>query len=220
MQFDLSQIPSQIAYKLMTSTVTPRPIAWVTSMSEAGVVNAAPYSFFNVMGSEPPTVVIGLLKDPKKGFKDTAENILTTGEFVINLVTENVAEKMNVTSIDAPRDVGELSCAGLTERPSQFVKPPQIAESPVSFECVNHASMVTGPHQTLVVGRVLGIRIDDEYVMDAEKGYVDTPAIHTIGRMHGSGWYTRTGDTFQLDRPTWADWPHKDGLKKDGPEKD
>ncbi len=206
MDFDVAKIPPQIAYKLLTSTVTPRPIAWVTSLSGEGVVNAAPYSFFNVMGSDPATLVLGLLRDPQKGFKDTAANIMETGEFVVNLVPERLAAQMNVTSMDAPRDISELACAGLTARPSLHVAPPQIAEAPVSFECVKHSVVVTGPEQAIAIGRILSIRIDDAYVLDAEKGYVDTPALSLIGRMYGSGWYTRTQDTFQLDRPTYANW--------------
>ncbi|MDF1748424.1 MAG: flavin reductase family protein [Alphaproteobacteria bacterium] len=206
MDFDVAKIDPQIAYKLMTSTITPRPIAWVTSLSEEGVVNAAPYSFFNAMGSNPATVVVGLLRDPKKGFKDTAANIMNRGEFVVNLVPEALAPQMNITSMDAPSNVSELSAAGLTPRDSLHVAPPQIAESPVSFECVTHTTVVTGPGQVIAIGRVLGIRIDDAYILDAEKGYVDTPSLGMIGRMHGSGWYTRTQDMFQLDRPSYADW--------------
>lgn len=211
MDFDLSQIDKQIAYKLMTSTVTPRPIAWVTTLDVNGVVNAAPYSFFNAMGNDPPTVVVGLLRDPKKGFKDTAANIMNTGEFVVNLVPERLAKQMNVTSMDAPADVDELACAGLTAAPSLKIAPPRIAESPVAFECVNHSAVVTGPTQVIAIGRVVAIRIADELVLDADKGYIDTPNLGLIGRMHGSGWYARTGDTFQLDRPTYADWSAKRG---------
>ena len=214
MDFDVAQIDPQIAYKLMTSTITPRPIAWVTSLSEQGVVNAAPYSFFNAMGSNPATVVVGLLRDPKKGFKDTAANIMNRGEFVVNLVPESLAQQMNITSMDAPSDVSELSAAGLTARPSLHVTPPQIAESPVSFECVTHTTVVTGPGQVIAIGRVLGIRIDDVYILDADKGYIDTPALGMIGRLHGSGWHTRTQDSFQLDRPSYADWIEKSGLDK------
>ncbi|NMM42870.1 flavin reductase family protein [Rhodospirillaceae bacterium KN72] len=216
MFFDVSRIEPQNAYKLMTSTVVPRPIAWVSTLSEDGVANAAPYSFFNVMGSDPATVVIGIQKDAKRGFKDSAHNILTTGEFVVNLVNEAVAEKMNISCIDAPRDVSEFDIAGLTQRPSQLVKPPQIAESPVSFECVNLTSLVTGPRQTLVVGRVVGIRIEDEYILDADKAYVDTPALHMIGRTYGSGWYTKTADQFQMGRPVYDDWIAKNGDPKKG----
>jgi len=206
MDFDLTQLDKQFAYKLMVSTIVPRPIAWVTSVDAAGVVNAAPYSFFNGMGNDPPTIVIGLLRDPDKGFKDTASNIQNTGEFVVNLVPEHLADQMNLTSMDAPAEVSELDAAGLTAKPSSKVSVPQIAESPVSFECVNHSCIVTGPTQMIAIGRVVSIRIDDEYVMDAERGYVETPKLGLIGRMHGRGWYTRSGDTFELKRPSYEDW--------------
>ena len=113
MLFDMEALEAQNRYKILAATVTPRPIAWVTTLSESGVVNAAPYSFFNAMGHEPPTVAIGLLAGSGR-FKDTAANILETGEFVVNLVAETNAEAMNVTCIDAPPDVDELALAGLT----------------------------------------------------------------------------------------------------------
>lgn len=203
MQVDLADIDPMVGYKLLTATVTPRPIAWVTSLGADGTVNAAPFSFFNVMGHTPPTVVLGLQADPVKGFKDTATNILERGEFVVNLVSESVGEKMNLTSIDAPRDVSEFDAAGLTRLASRHVGPPHIAESPVSFECVNLSSVVTGPNQTVVIGRVVSIRIDDAHILDAERGHVDTPSMKLIARMHGSGWYARSTDLFQMTRPKW-----------------
>ena len=204
MRFDLETIDAMTGYRLLTATVTPRPIAWITTRSRAGVVNAAPYSFFNVMGHTPPTVAIGLLADPVKGFKDSARNILETGDFVVNLVTEELAAAMNLTSIDAPAEVNELELAGLTAAESAHVRPPRIGESPVSLECRNLSSVVTGPHQTVVIGRVLAIHVADALVLDPARGHVDSPALGTIGRMHGAGWYTRTADRFQLDRPAWA----------------
>lgn len=206
MRFDLDQVEKPVAYKLMTATIVPRPIAWVTTQAEDGTLNAAPYSYFNAMGNNPPTVVLGLLRDPAKGLKDTAGNIIATGEFVVNLVPERLAEAMNLTAMDAPAEVDELEAAGLTAAESTHISVPRIAESPVSFECVNHSSIVTGPRQVLAVGRVLAIHIDDAYILDAERGHIDTPALNLIGRMHGAGTYTRTADTFQLERPTYADW--------------
>ncbi|MEM8552104.1 MAG: flavin reductase family protein [Pseudomonadota bacterium] len=204
MQFDLDAIAPAIGYKLLTATVTPRPIAWVTTLGPGGTVNAAPYSFFNVMGHAPPTLVVGLLRDNDRGFKDTAANILEGGEFVVNLVPGALAEAMNTTSIDAPRGVSELELAGLSTTPSSRVGPPRIAASPVAFECVLHASLLTGPQQAIAVGRILSIHIADDHVLDAERGHVDTPSLDLIARMHGSGWYARTRDTFQLTRPKWS----------------
>jgi len=205
MLFDMERLEAQNRYKILASTVTPRPIAWVTTLSEDGVVNAAPYSFFNALGHEPPTLALGLLAG-KGSFKDTATNILATGEFVVNLVSEKNAEAMNVTCIDAPPDVDELALAGLTPAPSHAVRPPRIAESPVSFECRVLSSLVTGPRQTIVIGRIVCAHVDDAAVQNKERCYIDTQALGLIGRMHGSGWYARCTDLFQMDRPTWAEW--------------
>lgn len=206
MHFDMTALDPDRRYKILTATVTPRPIAWVCTISEAGVTNAAPFSFFNAMGHEPPTVVLGLLRSAKNDFKDTAANILATGEFVVNLVSEANAAAMNLTCMDAPPEVDEIASAALTAVPSVAVKPPRIAESPVSFECRAIASLVTGPRQTLVVGEVLHAHVADAFVLDAERCHIDTPALHLIGRMHGSGWYARTRDLFEMRRPSYAEW--------------
>jgi flavin reductase (DIM6/NTAB) family NADH-FMN oxidoreductase RutF len=207
MLFDMELLEAQNRYKILASTVTPRPIAWVTTLSGSGVINAAPYSFFNAMGHEPPTLAIGMLAGTGR-FKDSAANILETGEFVVSLVAEKNAEAMNVTCIDAPPEVDELALAGLTPVASHAVRPPRIAESPVSFECKTLASLVTGPRQTVVIGRVICAHIDDAVVQDKERCYIDTQKLNLIGRMHGSGWYARTRDLFHMDRPTWATRRH------------
>ena len=206
MLFDMERLDPDSRYKILTATVTPRPIAWVTTLSEDGIVNAAPYSFFNVMGHEPPTVTIGMLRGAGGDFKDTAANILATGEFVVNLVSEATVAAMNVTCMDAPPEVDELACAGLRPVPSNSVRPPRIAESPVSFECRVLASLVTGPRPTIVVGRVVCAHVDDAVVIDRERCHIDTPALGLVARMHGSGWYARSTDRFQLTRPTYAEW--------------
>ncbi len=205
MRFDLEEVGTQNAYKLLAATVMPRPIAWVVTQDREGGLNAAPYSFFNVMGSAPPTVALGLLADPVRGFKDTAKNILDTGEFVVNLVPERLVAAMNVTAIDAPRGVDELALAGLETLPSARVKPPRIAASPVSFECVSLSSVVTGPNQTVVIGRVLTVHVADDCVLNAERAHIDTPKLDLVARSYGSD-YVRSHDTFSLARPVWAEW--------------
>lgn len=202
MRWDLDQVGPDIAYKLLAATVMPRPIAWVVTKGAEGI-NAAPYSFFNAMGSNPPTVAIGLLADPDKGFKDTARNILDNGEFVVNLVPERLVEKMNVTAVNAPSEVEELELAGVATAPSEHVAPPRIAESPVSFECRSLSNVVTGPQQTVVIGRVLAVHIDDDCILDPNKAYIDTPKLDLVARSYGSD-YVRSRDTFQLDRPFWG----------------
>ena len=208
MEYAPENLQPRDRYKLLAGFVLPRPIAWITTVGPTGVVNAAPYSFFNVMGHEPPTVAIGLLAGSER-FKDTAANILDTGEFVVNLVAESNAEAMNVTCIDAPPEIDELTLAGLTPAASQAVRPPRIAESPVSFECRVLTSLVTGPRQTAVIGRVVRAHVDDAVILDKERCHIDTQALRLIARMHGSGWYARSTDLFQIDRPTWAAWQEK-----------
>lgn len=204
MEFDVAALAPGIAYKLLTSTVTPRPIAWITTRGPDGVVNAAPYSFFNAMGGDPPVVAVGLMRDPAKGFKDTAENILAAGEFVVNLVPAAMAEAMNLTAIDAPRGVSEAELAGLALLPSARVAPPRIAGVPAALECVLQTAVTTGPRQLVAIGRVVAFQIEAAHVIDAARGHIDTPSLGLIARMHGSGWYARDPELFQLDRPSWA----------------
>ena len=204
MQFDMRELPMVTRYKIVNSTITPRPIAWITSQSADGILNAAPYSFFNCVGTEPPLVVLGLLKEPaSRGLKNTASNIIATGEFVVNLVCEADAEKMNLCSVDAPADVSEIDYAGVETAPSVVVAPPRIASSPVSFECRKVAAMDIGAMQTVVIGEILMAHIRDEFISDKERVYFDTPAMKLIGRTHGSGWYVRNSDSFQMERPRY-----------------
>lgn len=201
MHFDFSELPPQTVYNVLTSTVTPRPIAWLTTLSGEGVVNAAPFSFFNVMGHQPPTVAVGLMRHASGRLKDSGANIIENGEFVVNLVPESLAAQMNQTCADYPADVDELAAAGLTARPALRVRPPLIDGCPVALECVSQATIVTGPRQLVVIGQVLGAHVSDAYVLDAQRGHMDTPAMKLIARMHGGGWYARSTDRFQLARP-------------------
>ncbi|MEZ5798499.1 MAG: flavin reductase family protein [Paracoccaceae bacterium] len=205
MYWDLERVETPIAYKLLAATVMPRPIAWVVSQDKAWHRNAAPFSFFNVMGSAPPTVALGMLADPERGHKDSAQNILDTGEFVVNLVPERLVGQMNLTAIDAPRGVDELDLAGLATTASIHVAPPRITESPVAFECRVHTTVETGPGQLVVIGRVLAVHVDDRFVLDAGRAHIDTPALDLVARSYGSD-YVRSQDRFQLARPTWAEW--------------
>lgn len=208
MELDMRSLSVTARYKILNSTVTPRPIAWITSLSEDGVLNAAPYSFFNAVGDDPPMLVHGLLKHHiHHGLKNTAANIVATGEYVVNLVCEDDAERMVQTSVDAPDDVSEIDYARIETLPSTAVKPPRIATSPVSFEC-RLVQTIDFPRQTVVLGEILVTHIKDEFVLDPARLYLDTPAMKLIGRTHGSGWYVRNSDQMQIDRlnydPDWA----------------
>jgi flavin reductase (DIM6/NTAB) family NADH-FMN oxidoreductase RutF len=178
-------------------------------VSDGGVRNAAPYSFFNMMGAEPPLVAIGLMRRPDGSFKDSAKNILETGEFVVNLVSEADAAAMNFTCIDAPADFDELAEGDIETAPSQIVKPPRIASAPVAMECRLHQSVEAG-RSTIVLGEVLRFHIADALV-DAERLHVDTLAMALVARMHGAGWYLRSVDVFQMTRPRFADWRRETG---------
>jgi flavin reductase (DIM6/NTAB) family NADH-FMN oxidoreductase RutF len=207
MHFDLAQIPTTDAYKLLVSTVVPRPIALATTVNRDGRVNAAPFSFFNAVSSVPPVVVLGISPGAasEDGYKDTERNIRDSGEFVVNLVDEALAERMNICAIDFPAGTGELEKAELTPLPSVGVRPPRIAQSPVSFECRRITGLSLGPRSTLEVGSVIHIHIRDDLV-DPVKMYVRTDKMHLIGRMHGRGWYARTSDLFLMDRLDLETW--------------
>jgi flavin reductase (DIM6/NTAB) family NADH-FMN oxidoreductase RutF len=206
MLFDFADINPRNRYKLLVSTITPRPIAWVVSQDAQGVLNAAPFSFFNAFAGDPPTIGIGIGGRSSGQPKDTRANIAATGEFVVNLVSEETAQAMNVTAIDFDPPVNELHEAGLTTRPSVRVKPPRIAESPVSMECLLHQIVDLGPKSSLVLGRVVAMHVRDDAVLDAASAYIDTPKLKLIGRMHGTGWYARTSDLFEIPRIPVAEW--------------
>lgn len=212
MLFDLTTLDPSLGYKLMVSTITPRPIAWVVSQDAQGTLNAAPYSFFNAFASDPPVIGIGVGRRPSGVAKDTRANIEATRQFVVNLVDEDSATAMNVTAIDFPPDVNELAQAGLTTTPSTRVAPPRIAESPVAFECELVQVVDLGPHSGLVLGRIVAIHVRDSAVIDAARGYIDTPSLKLLGRMHGAGWYARTSDLFEMPRWTLKDWQARSGL--------
>lgn len=206
MLFDFAELPAQARYKLLASTVTPRPIAWVVTRSAAGAVNAAPFSFFNVLAGDPPTVGISIGNRAPGEPKDTLANIQATGEFVVNLVSRDNAEAMNKTATEFPPGVDELAAAGLTRLPSVKITPPRIAESPVAFECKLFQTIPLGPGNTLVLGHVVAMHVRDDAVLDALNHYIDTPKLDLIGRMQGAGGYTTTRDQFQIPRIALEDW--------------
>lgn len=206
MLFDFSALNGSDCYKLMASTVVPRPIAWVVSRSPEGRLNAAPFSFFNVMSGDPPLLVFGIGGRGPGDAKDTGHNIRCTGEFVVNLVDEASAAAMNVTAIDFPPEVDEIEAAGLSTLPCSRIDVPRIAQSPVAMECAHFMTLEVGPDRSLVLGRVLAMHITDEAVIDPARCYIDAPKLRLIGRMHGTGGYVRTSDRFEMRRIPLAEW--------------
>ena len=199
MELDLEGKQAGRAYQILSSLVTPRPIAWVTTLGPDGVVNAAPFSFFNLLGANPP--ILGFCPgDRDDGTpKDTARNIRLSHEFVVNLVDEKTAEAMNSTSASLPYGVSEIERAGLTTAPSSSVKVPRIAESPASLECVEWGTLQIGGNR-LVIGLVKRIQLRDE-LFDPQTQRIRGELFHVVGRMASPNWYCRTTDRFELKRP-------------------
>lgn len=212
MLFDFAALPPRECYKLLVSTVTPRPIAWTVSQDTNGRLNAAPFSFFNVLSGDPPVLGIGMGSHEPGRPKDSRRNIRETQEFVVNLVSEEAAAAMNITAIEFDLGVNELAQAKLATIPSTHVKPPRIALSPVSMECKLLQIVDFSPANSLVLGRILAMHIHDELVLDVDKHYVDTPRLKLIGRMHGTGWYARTSALFEMPRIPLADWTGAEDL--------
>ncbi|WP_428390801.1 flavin reductase family protein [Lichenicoccus sp.] len=207
MQFDFATLQARQIYKLMASTITPRPIAWITSQDAQGRLNAAPFSFFNMFCADPPIIGVGIgsRPDSENSPKDTWGNIRATGGFVVQLVDEANAGAMNRTATPFATGESELALGGIETLASTHVAPPRIAASPVAFECVLHQEIALGS-SALILGRVLMMHVRDDAVQDAERLHIATEGLGLIGRMHGAGWYARTSDLFKLDRITIEEW--------------
>jgi flavin reductase (DIM6/NTAB) family NADH-FMN oxidoreductase RutF len=196
------QLPHREFYRILISTVAPRPIAWVSTLIN-GHLNLAPFSFFNVVSAKPPMLGFSpslRLVDGQSAPKDTLQNIRQTGEFVVNVVTFAAAEAMNLTSGDYHSSVDEFAVAKLNTRPSQMVRPPQVAESPVSFECKLNRIIDFGtepPSGSLVIGEIVCVHLEDNVL---EEGRLDPDSLDLIGRMGGTQ-YSRTTGRFDLKRP-------------------
>ena len=206
MQFDFDALSGRDRYKLIVSTVVPRPIAWVVTQSAEGVVNAAPYSFFNAVSGEPPLLIVSIEGRSSSERKDTAVNIRHSGQFVVNLVSAAAAPSMVVTAIDFAPGVSEVAEAKLATAPSVRVVPPRLADSPVAFECEHFQTVELPGSRDLVLGRIVMMHMADAAVLDAVRCYIDTPKLDLVGRMHGSGWYARTTDRFEIPRIPVAEW--------------
>jgi len=200
----MSELDGQQRYKLLSSLVVPRPISFVTTINDKGVVNAAPYSFFNVFSEDPPLVVIGIGRRSDGTLKDTALNIEANGEFVVNLVDEGIAHAMNVAATDFPPDQSEIDPAGLDLVASTLVAPPRIAQAPAALECKNHTTLLVATDRRLVVGEVLAVHTRDGLI-DPANLRLDFEAYRPVGRLFAN-LYCRTRDTFELVRMSYADW--------------
>ena len=195
---------------ILTGVVVPRPIAFVSTISNDGVVNLAPYSFFNAVAYNPPTVVFSSSRKAagwQDKRKDTLTNIEETGEFVVNVVVDDIAAAMNATAAEYPSDVSEFIIAGLTEAPSEVVKAPRVLESPVNMECRLSQIVNIGeqPHQHgLVIGEIVRMHLREDVLYEGPNGYrVNHQALQPTGRLAGNA-YCRTDDVYELIRPNYV----------------
>jgi flavin reductase (DIM6/NTAB) family NADH-FMN oxidoreductase RutF len=204
MQIDPAQQRSADNYKILTNVVIPRPIAWISSIDEAGVVNLAPFSFFNAVGSKPIYLVVGIGRRDDGSQKDTARNIEKSGEFVVNLVTEDLLPAMNLSAADFPPDQSELIAADLKAAPSVKIKPPRLAAAQVSLECRLHKAEPLGSN-TLYIGEVVMFHVADKLL--GPKFHIHGFA--PLGRLGSPSVYCRTNDRFELPRLSYAETQQK-----------
>jgi flavin reductase (DIM6/NTAB) family NADH-FMN oxidoreductase RutF len=197
------ELPYREFYRILISAVGPRPIAWVSTLSKDGQANLAPFSFFNALSGKPPLLGFSpSLRQVETGSvpKDTLRNVRETGEFVVNIVTFDNAEAMNITSGEYGPEVNEFELAKLNYRASKIVRSPQVAESPVSFECKLRQIVEFGaeyPGNNLVIGEIVSVHMEERVL---KEGRLDPQALDLVGRMGGME-YSRTTQRFEMERP-------------------
>ena len=201
MEINPDSIDSVSIYKIMIGSILPRPIGWISTVDKDGNANLAPYSFFNAICANPPHVLFcpGIHRDSGNQ-KDSLNNVKETGQFVVNIVTEATAEAMNLTATVLPPDVDEFEFSGLTTAPSQVVKPPRVAESPIHYEC-EVTQIISVSDQpgggSVVIGRVVHLHVDDSVLIGTDK--INLEALKPIGRLAGTS-YNRVTDIFDMTR--------------------
>ena len=201
MEIPTDTLTAKQMYKLMTGSVVPRPIAWVSTLSRDGVPNLAPFSYFNAVSADPPTLLFSAGMHSSERPKDTLKNVEETGNFVINIVTETVAEAMNQSSAAAPFEVSEFEFAGVTQAASKTVAAPRVVQSPINFEC-QLSQIVRVGGNGVVFGRIMHVHVADDLLLDDYK--IDVEKLRPVGRLAGST-YTRVRELFELPRPSYED---------------
>lgn len=202
MQLDFATLTPLERYRWLASTITPRPIAWVSSLSAEGVSNLAPFSFFQVISDDPPTLMVNVNHRPDGSLKDTLRNVQATGELVIQLVSFAQAEAMNASAAVLPYGISEFEQCGIASLPSALVKPPRVAGAAVAFECTLVEAMPyppAAPNCHLLFAQVLLAHIDEQVLN--EQGRIDAGKLDLVGRLGGTA-YTRTNQRFDLTRPS------------------
>jgi len=200
MQFDPEQLEASAVYKLLTGSVIPRPIGWISTIDSNGINNLAPFSYFNAVGEDPPHVMFSTVRGINTN-KDTLNNVLANKQFVVNMVTEELAESMNTTAQSVDSEVDEFELAGLTPIPSLKILPMRVKESKVTFECemVHHYFLENHKNggACIVIGRIVLMHFDDDVLLDNYKINLDT--YKPIARLAGSN-YAKLGELFSVKR--------------------
>jgi flavin reductase (DIM6/NTAB) family NADH-FMN oxidoreductase RutF len=200
MQYDPHLLEQKVIYKLLTGIVIPRPIAWISSVSEDGINNLAPFSYFNMVGDDPPHVMFSTRRDNNSN-KDTLNNVLETNQFVVNMVTKELVEPMNATAATVPVEIDEFELVGVTPIPSEKVKPMRVAESPIQLECELVHHYFLEDHQQggacVLIGRVVMIHIQDNFLLEESK--INPELYQPIARLGGSN-YCEQGEIFSIKR--------------------
>jgi flavin reductase (DIM6/NTAB) family NADH-FMN oxidoreductase RutF len=200
MQFDPQELEQTAIYKLLTGIIIPRPIGWISTISEDGINNLAPFSYFNAVGDDPPHVMFSTVHSNNSN-KDTLNNVLATKQFVVNMVTEDLAEQMNRTSQPIPANESEFELAGLTPIASSLVLPPRVKECKITMECemVHHYQLENSKTggATIVIGKIVLFHIDESVLLDNYKINLET--YKPIARLAGSN-YSKLGDIFSIKR--------------------
>ena len=207
MIFEVDRVEKHDIYNLLIGLIAPRPIAWITSMDLDGRINAAPFSAFNYLCTDPPIVGIGVANKPGRAIipKDTARNIRNVREFVINVVTDDLTEQMNVCATDFPEGVNELEMAGLSTAPSSVVKVPRIMQAHAALECREHTTLEIGKSR-IILGQVVAMFVEDRFI-DPKGPYILSEDLHAVGRMNGQGAYVKTRDAFfKMPRISHEEW--------------
>ena len=200
MQFDPNELEHTAVYKLLTGSVIPRPIGWISSISESGVNNLAPFSYFNAVGDDPPHLMFSTGRGNDTN-KDTLNNVLATKQFVVNMVTEALTEQMNSTAQSVHADIDEFELAGVTPIASQKIKPMRVKESPITFECelVHHYFLEDHKNggACVIIGRIVMMHFDDDVLLDNYK--INMENYKPVSRLAGSG-YAKIGEIFSVKR--------------------
>jgi flavin reductase (DIM6/NTAB) family NADH-FMN oxidoreductase RutF len=202
--FDFAALSGRDKYKIIIGTVIPRPIALVTTVDEHGIVNAAPFSFFNALSGDPAIVAIGVENKANVDFKDTGRNIRVTEQFTVNIVDDAMVDAMNICAVPFPPDIDELEKAGLTAVAGVHVRCPRILQSPAALECKRYLTLAVGKSREIILGEVLGAFIRSDSVDPVTK-HVDQIRMQAVGRMGGHD-YASTKHQFTLPTISLEDW--------------